>query len=207
MKVIQDITKKNAKKKHWSHFKHVLVFCLRHLHHTNWKSSFYGSWQKLSKLVQTLRLWKIVDHIGLWKLISTYWTKSHPQIIPGKSWLSVVCVLAAAGARGLCWAHPTCQALPWEAAWSWEQSGVYLMKWWPPPHWLWSSMAGEVVVIARCGRKEINLFEVSAVTGAGVAGGRGGVRGKDAVTGAEAGMGGGWFSELTMNSNENREKD
>lgn len=52
-------------------------------------------------------------------------------------------------------------------------------------------MAGEVVVIARCGRKEINLFEVSAVTGAGVAGGGGGVRGKDAVTGAEAGMGGG----------------
>lgn len=46
-------------------------------------------------------------------------------------------------------------------------------------------------MIARCGRKEMYLFEESAVTGAGIAGGRGGERGKDSVTGAEAGMGGG----------------
>lgn len=43
----------------------------------------------------------------------------------------------------------------------------------------------------RCGRKEVNLFEESAMTGAGIAGGGGGVRGKDGVAGAEAGMGGG----------------
>lgn len=41
----------------------------------------------------------------------------------------------------------------------------------------------------RCGRKEVNLFEESAVTGARIAGGGGGVRGKDGETGAEAGMG------------------
>lgn len=40
----------------------------------------------------------IIDHIGPWRLVSTYWTKSHPHIIPGKSWLSIFCVLAAAGA-------------------------------------------------------------------------------------------------------------
>lgn len=54
-------------------------------------------------------------------------------------------------------------------------------------------MAGEVVVPqkASCGRKEVNLFEEPAVTGTGIAGGGGGVRGKDGVTGAEAGTGGG----------------
>lgn len=52
-------------------------------------------------------------------------------------------------------------------------------------------MAGEVVVKASCERKEVNLFEEPAVTGAGIAGGGGGVRGKDGVTGAEAGTGGG----------------
>lgn len=90
MKIIQDISKKKAKKLHLSHFKHVLLFVWDiSPYHTNWKSSFYGSWQKLSKVDHTLWLLKIIDHIGRWRLISTYWTKSHPQIIPGRSWLSI----------------------------------------------------------------------------------------------------------------------
>lgn len=50
-------------------------------------------------------------------------------------------------------------------------------------------MAGEGAVKGRCGRKEVNLFEESAVTGAGIPGGEGGIRGKDG--GTQAGMGGG----------------